>query len=148
MSLEDGQVPLLIVQTNEFVPTESAVTPDVGLPGAVTEPLPAITVQAPVPTEGVLPANDAMAEHTVWSGPASETVGVASLIISTVSFDGVHVPLLIVQTNSFNPTLSPVTPDVGEPGEVTIPPPEIVAQDPVPTSGELPERAALVEQTV
>ena len=48
-----------------FAPTESPVTPDVGLPGVVTDALPAITVHAPVPTVGVFPANVAVVAHTV-----------------------------------------------------------------------------------
>ena len=64
VSLDGGHVALLIVQTKEFAPADNPVTPDVGLPGAVTEPLPAITVHAPVPTEGVLPANVAVVEQT------------------------------------------------------------------------------------
>lgn len=56
---------MLIVQTNEFAPTDNPVTPDAGLPGVVTDALPAITVHAPVPTMGVLPARVAVVAHTV-----------------------------------------------------------------------------------
>jgi len=56
---------LLIVHTNEFVPTVNPVTPDVGSPGVVTVELPAMTVHVPVPTVGVLPANVAVVEQTV-----------------------------------------------------------------------------------
>ena len=65
VSFDDGHAPLLIVQTNVFAPTDNPVTPEVGFPGAVTDPLPAITVHAPVPTVGVLPASVAVAEQTV-----------------------------------------------------------------------------------
>lgn len=65
VSLVDPQPGLLIVQTNVFAPKESPVTPDVGLPGVVTDELPAITAQAPVPTVGVLPARVAPVEQTV-----------------------------------------------------------------------------------
>ena len=57
VSLDGGHEPLLIVQTKEFAPILKPVTCDTGLPGAVTEPLPAITVQIPVPTVGEFPAN-------------------------------------------------------------------------------------------
>ena len=65
VSLDAGHEALLIVQTNVFAPTESPVTPDVGSPGVVTVPLPAITVHAPVPTAGALPAKVAIVEQTV-----------------------------------------------------------------------------------
>ena len=65
VSLDDVHVPLLIVQTNVFAPTLNPVTPEVGLAGAVTVALPAITVHAPVPTDGVLPANVAVVAQTV-----------------------------------------------------------------------------------
>lgn len=68
-------------------------------------------------------------------------------MITTVSRDGVHVPLLTVQTNSLTPTLSPVTPDDGLDGDVTDPVPDMVVQLPVPTTGVFPERAAVVEHT-
>ena len=64
VSLDAGQEPLLIVQTNVFAPTDNPVTPEVGLLGVVTVALPAITVHAPVPTDGVLPASVAVVEHT------------------------------------------------------------------------------------
>ena len=60
VSFDDGQVRLLIVQTNVFAPTDNPVTPDVGELGVVTVALPAITDQAPVPTDGVLPARVAI----------------------------------------------------------------------------------------
>ena len=56
---------LLIVQTNVFAPTDNPVTPDVGELGVVTVALPAMTVHAPVPTVGVLPAKVADVEQTV-----------------------------------------------------------------------------------
>ena len=65
VSLDAGQEALLIVHTNVLAPTESPVTPDVGLPGVVTDALPAITVHVPVPTVGVLPANVAVVAQTV-----------------------------------------------------------------------------------
>ena len=69
------QVPLLIVHTKVFIPVVKPVTPLVGEAGIVTTPVPAVTVQSPVPTTGALAANVAVAEHIVWSGPAADTVG-------------------------------------------------------------------------
>jgi len=65
VSLEEGHVALLIVQTKEFAPTESPVTPEAGLDGVVTDPLPSITVHVPVPIDGVFPARAAVVAQTV-----------------------------------------------------------------------------------
>ena len=65
MSLDGGHEAFVTVQTKLFAPTDNAVTPEAGSPGAVTVALPAITVQAPVPTVGALPANVAVVAHTV-----------------------------------------------------------------------------------
>ena len=51
------------------------VTPLVGLVGVVTAPVPAVTVQSPVPTVGVFAAKVAVGEQIVWSGPAAEVLG-------------------------------------------------------------------------
>ena len=65
VSFEAGQIPLLIVHTNVFAPTDKPVTPDVGSLGVVTVELPAMTVHAPVPTLGAFPASVAVVEQTV-----------------------------------------------------------------------------------
>ena len=65
VSLDTGQEPFVIVQTNLFTPMDNPVTPEVGELGVVTEALPAMTVHAPVPTVGVLPANVAVVAQTV-----------------------------------------------------------------------------------
>ena len=64
VSLDAGQVPLLIDQTNVFAPTLSPVTPDVGLAGVVTTAVPEITLHVPVPTVGVFPPRVAVVAHT------------------------------------------------------------------------------------
>ena len=69
------QVPLVIVQTNVLTPVVKPVTPLVGLVGVVTTPVPAVTVQTPVPTVGVFAAKVAVGEQIVWSEPAAATVG-------------------------------------------------------------------------
>ena len=91
VSLDDGQEALLIVQTKVFDPTDNPVTPDVGSPGVVTVAVPAITVHAPVPTDGVFAASVAVVEQTVWSGPAPAVVGAASRDIVTSSVEVPHV---------------------------------------------------------
>ena len=65
VSFEEGQLKLLIVQTNVLEPTLKFVVPDVGSLGVVTLPDPVSTVHAPAPTVGVLPANVVVVEHTV-----------------------------------------------------------------------------------
>jgi len=139
---------LLIVHTNVLAPTESPVTTDVGLPGVVTDPPPAITVHAPVPTVGVFPAREDVVVQTPKSGPAFAVVGDASLVIVTVSLVDGHVPLLIVHTKELAPILNAVTPEVGLPGVVTDALPAIMVHAPVPTVGVFPARVAVVAQTV
>ena len=139
---------MLIVQTNVFAPTESPVTPDVGLPGVVTDALPARTVQAPDPTVGVLPARVDVEAQTDWSGPAFDVVGDGSRVNVTVSLVDPQPGLLMVHTNVFAPTLNAVTPDVGLPGVVTDALPAMTVHVPVPTTGVLPASVAVVEQTV
>jgi hypothetical protein len=148
VSLDEGHDALLMVQTKEFVPTLNPVTPEAGLPGAVTEAPPAMTVHTPVPFVGVLPAKVAEAAHTPKSAPASAVVGDWSRVIMTVSLDDGQVPLLIVQTNVFAPTLNPVTPDAGLDGVVTDAPPPATVQIPLPTAGVLPANVAACAQTV
>jgi len=75
VSLEEPHGELVIVHTNVFAPADNPVTPEVGEPVVVTDELPAMTLQDPVPTLGVLPASVAVSEQTSWSGPAFDAVG-------------------------------------------------------------------------
>ena len=59
-----------------FTPAVNPVTPLVGLVGVVTAPVPAVTVQSPVPTVGVFAAKVAVGEQIVWSEPAAASVGI------------------------------------------------------------------------
>src|ERR1051326_81391 len=148
VSLDAGHEAFVTVQTKLFAPRDNPVTPDVGSEGVVTVALPAVTVHAPAPTVGVLPANVAVAAQTVWSGPAFAVVGVSSLVIVTVSADGGHDPLVIVQTKLLAPNDNPVTPDVGSPGIVTAALPAITDHPPVPIVGVVPASVAVTAQTV
>ena len=56
-SKDGGQVPFEIVQRNTFAPTPNPVTPDAGEFGDVIVPFPEISVQVPVPVDGVFPAS-------------------------------------------------------------------------------------------
>src|SRR5258707_2420368 len=107
-----------------------------------------MTVHVPVPAVGALPASVPVVPHTVWSGPAFAVVGASSLLIVMLSLEEGQTPLLIVQTRVFAPSESPVTPEVGLPGVVTVALPAITVHAPVPTAGELPASVAFVEQTV
>ena len=71
------QTPDVIVQRNVLAPIDNPVTVLVGLDVLEKLPVPEITLHAPVPMEGVLPANTALPEppHTDWSTPALEIVG-------------------------------------------------------------------------
>ena len=61
---------------------------------------------------------------------------------------GVHVPLVIVQTNVFTPVVNPVTPEFGSSGSVTVAVPAVTVQAPVPTAGMLAASVAVGEQIV
>src|SRR5713101_8017058 len=65
----------------------------------------------------------------------------------TVSFEAGHVAFVIVQTNVLAPTDNPVTPDVGEPGVVTVALPAITVHAPAPTVGAFPAKVAVAAQT-
>lgn len=57
---------------------------------------PEISVHAPVPTAGVLPASVVVVAQMVCEGPAFEIVGEASLLIATVEEEAGHTPLEMV----------------------------------------------------
>ena len=60
-----AHVPLLMVHTKVFSPVVMPVTPLVGFDGVVTVPVPANTVQTPVPITGVLAAKVAVGAQIV-----------------------------------------------------------------------------------
>jgi hypothetical protein len=65
VSLDDGHVPLEIVQEKLFAPAFMDVTPEDGELIVVTDPEPPMNVHVPVPTIGVLPASVAVEEQIV-----------------------------------------------------------------------------------
>jgi hypothetical protein len=148
VSLDGGHEALVIVQTNVFAPTDSAVTPDAESPGVVTVAVPAMTVHTPVPTEGLLPASVAVELHTPKSAPAFAVVGDSSRVMVTVSLEEGHEPFVIVQTNVFAPMDNPVTPEDGDPAVVTVEVPSITVHAPVPTVGVFPASVTVVAHTI
>lgn len=107
---------------------------------------PLVTVHAPVPTDGVLAANVALAvEQMVWLMPAFEAVGSKETTISTSSVLTGQAPLVIVQRSvAVAPGTNPVRPETGDEGVVMVAVPETTLQLPVPITGVLPESVAIV----
>ena len=64
------QVPFVIVQVKVFTPMLIPVTPEFGSVGKVTVPVPAVTVQTPVPSTGVFAAKVAVGLQIVWCSDA------------------------------------------------------------------------------
>jgi len=79
-SVEDGQTPFEIVHLNvDEPPIVNPLTVDVGSATTSALPVPKTVDQTPVPTAGAFPAKIAVITlHKFWSGPAAETVGLAS----------------------------------------------------------------------
>jgi hypothetical protein len=146
-SVVAGQGALVMVHTNVLVPTLRFVTPEVGEPGVVTIPVPAVTVHAPVPTAAVLPARVAVVAQTVWSGPALATVGAVELVMFTRSVEAGQGAFVMLHWNVFKPGLKPVTVDVGELGVVTVDVPAVTVHEPVPVITPFPASVAVVPQT-
>lgn len=146
-SLEEAQKPLLIVHLNTLLdPTVKPVTPLVALPVLVTEALPEVTVQTPVPTVGLLADKVATVTlHKLWSVPALEVVGNALTVTVISSVDELQEPLLIVHLNTvLPPTVKPVTPLLGSLEVLADPLPLTVLHAPVPTVGVLADKVPVV----
>lgn len=146
-SLVSEQTPLLIVHLNVTQPgIVNPVTSELGSVESVIVATPLITVQLPLPTDGVFPESVAVLElQSVWSAPVVATVGKLSTLIITSFVELGHAPLLIVHTNV---ALAPFTKlDTSEVGSVVftrIAVPLTTVQLPVPTIGVLPVSVAVV----
>lgn len=75
VSRDGGQTPLAMVHTKMLLPTLRPVTDEVGELMFPIAPVPAISVQVPVPVPGVLAAKADELEQMAWSVPACERVG-------------------------------------------------------------------------
>ena len=139
---------LSIVHINTFAPTPSPVTVDVGEPGVVIVPAPLTSVHVPVPDVAVFPASVVPVLQIVWFGPAAAVVGAATPVIVTCEEDAAQGGFEIVHSKIFGPTPNPVTPEVGEVGEVIVPAPLISVHNPVPVVGVFPASVAVVAQTL
>ena len=146
MSYDIGQAPLVMVHKKVFTPTPRPVIPEFGSPGVVTEPVPERTDHVPIPTIGVFPFNIEADEQIAVSFPASDGVANVLIVTTMVSVDGAHVPLEIVHTKVFTPTLTPVIVVVGKVGFVIVPTPETIVHKHVPTIGVFPFNVADEEQ--
>ena len=141
-------VPFEIVQRKRLFPIESPETLVLARFALPKVAVPEITVQSPVPKVGVLPETVEVVAQTVWSIPASETVGFSSTRMVISSKESVQVPLEMVQRKTLFPTESPDTLELARVSLLKVAVPEITDQSPVPIAGELAESEALVEQIV
>ena len=139
--------PLEVVHLSvDIPPMVSPVIPLEGEDGSVINADPEITVQSPVPTIGVFPANVVVVVlQRFWSVPAAAEVGGKSTVIIMSSVELGQFPFMIVHRKVAElPMDKLVIPDVGDEGIVTVPEPLINDQEPVPTDGVLPDNEAEV----
>ena len=142
-----GQIPLVTVHKNVFVPVPKAVTPDEGFDKDVTEPVPEISDHWPVPEVGVVAFKVALPAQIFWLLPAL-AVGAIFFIIVTVDVALGQTPLVTVHTNELVPVLKPVTADAGFVLVITLDVPVITDQTPEPIVGLTAARVAPEAQTV
>jgi hypothetical protein len=104
-----GQVPLLIVQVKVVVPIGRLLMPLLAELALLNVTPAALLVHVPEPTLGTLPDKLEVVPQIVWSLPAIDTLGLASLVIVTVLSLGGQVPLVIVHLNTYVPaTVKPL----------------------------------------
>jgi hypothetical protein len=145
---EGGQLPLVIVQRKVFSPVPRPVTPELGSFEFERVPEPPINVHVPVPAAGVFPAKLVELPQIAWSGPAFETDGGVSRLMTISSVEGGQLPLLIVHRITLVPNDSPVTVVFGSPGAVMTPEPETNDHAPDPTAGVFPASVAEAVQII
>ena len=143
--VELGQVPLNVLQTNEFVPVVKPVTCELFMVGEVTDDPPDITVHEPVPMDGTFEFKVAVDAQIVKSVPALETVGLESTKTETVLVEAGHTPFATDHSKILFPVAKLVTPEELNVSVVTEEPPEITDQVPVPIRGTLALNVVLGE---
>jgi len=141
-----AQVPLDTVQVNTFVPTTKPLTALLNAEGLAIV-APDVVLQTPEPMVGLLPAKVDVVKQVVWFVPATDTEGLASLLIVTELTLGVQLPLDIVQVKTFAPTVKPVTPEAGKVGFVIVAP-DVVVHTPEPITAKLPPKIVLSAHNV
>src|SRR5439155_6864601 len=150
-SLELGHTPLLIVQRNTYTPAALAVA--VALCNVasltVTVPGPLNLLPSPAPAAGVLPASVATKPHTSWSIPAVATVGGLSYVTCSSSLDLGHMPLLVVQRNTYTPAALAVAVALCNVASLndTVPGPLNLLHSPAPRAAVLPASVAAKPHT-
>lgn len=107
---------------------------------------PLFIVHTPVPAVGVFAASVALpVEHIVWPGPAFEMVEGKETTMSTSSvLAGQALFVIVHRSVAVVPGTKPVSPDDGDDGAVMVAVPETTLQLPLPITGALPERLAVV----
>ena len=136
------QLPFVIVhRTVALVPGAIPVTVVLGTTGLVIVAVPDCKLQTPVPAVGLLAAIVKIEVlHCSMLTPASATVGVAVLLITTSSkVEPQTTPLLIVQRKvAVVPAGTPVTVVVALAGVVIVAVPDCSVHMPVPGAAALP----------
>ncbi len=136
-SLVLPQAPFAMLHWNTFAPTAMALTEVVLVPADAIVPVPLTNVQAPVAGAfagfAVNVAFGAVLQ-ACWSAPAFAApcaLLFTMMATSSVLIGFAHAPLSIVHRKILVPTVSPVTPLVGDPGVLTVPLPLTKVQMPV-----------------
>jgi hypothetical protein len=148
-SVEDGQDGFeVMVHRNVAEPEPNPVMAEFGSEGFVMEAEPPMSDHTPVPMAGVLAASVVVLPHIFWSGPAFAVLGGSSRVRVTSSVLEVQLPLLTVHLNTLAPGLRAVIPEKGLAGSVMVPAPLTRLQPPVPVTGGVAARVAVLLHTV
>jgi hypothetical protein len=92
VSVDAGQLPLLMVHTKIFWPVPNPFTEVVGEFALVKVPVPETSVHIPLPVAGTFAERLIGFTQVIWSAPALEAVGKGLRVIFNVSVDAGQVP--------------------------------------------------------